>query len=259
MLELVFKARKFLRIMRARAWWTTLCRYRVAAGVEHVTVLQNVGQLGSIVDVGANRGQFALVARQCFPAAQIISFEPLLTPAGIFQKIFADDDMVVLHEAAIGPEAGEAIIHLAGRDDSSSLLPITTLQNMLFPGTAEVGVTTVKVVRLSDCVFRENIAAPALLKLDVQGFELQALVGCEDILGHFSWVYVECSFIELYAGQATADSVIAWLREQRFALVGVYHISYDKTGGAVQADFLFRRIDENDPYFCCDTKSVAGN
>jgi len=257
--ELIFKARKLLRIMRVRVWWATLCRYRVAAGVEHATVLHNIGQLGFIVDVGANRGQFVLVARRCFPAAQIISFEPLSAPAGIFREIFANDQKVVLHEAAIGPEAGEAIIHLSERDDSSSLLPITTRQNMLFPGTAEVGVATIKVVRLSDYVSRENITVPALLKLDVQGFELQALVGCEDVLEYFSWVYVECSFVELYAGQATADAVIAWLRERGFVLVGVYHMSYEEKGGAVQADFLFRRVDKDISYFYCDTKSVDGN
>ncbi|MHB8405676.1 MAG: hypothetical protein ACYDCJ_09670 [Gammaproteobacteria bacterium] len=58
---------------------------------------------------------------------------------------------------------------------------------------------------------------------------------------HFAWVYCECSFIELYAGQALADEVIAWLRERGFILNGVYNMAYDKTGKAVQADFLFKR------------------
>ncbi|KAA3619077.1 MAG: FkbM family methyltransferase, partial [Proteobacteria bacterium] len=37
-----------------------------------------------------------------------------------------------------------------------------------------------------------------------------------------------------------ADEVIDWLRERCFVLVGVYHMSYDRTGRAVQGDFLFR-------------------
>ncbi|MGA7966535.1 MAG: FkbM family methyltransferase, partial [Gammaproteobacteria bacterium] len=85
----------------------------------------------------------------------------------------------------------------------------------------------------------EEIASPALLKLDVQGFELPTLQGCEDLLSRFAWVYVECSFIELYEGQALADEVITWLRERGFALSGVYNMSYGRSGRAIQADFLF--------------------
>jgi len=59
-------------------------------------------------------------------------------------------------------------------------------------------------------------------------------------LSRFSWVYAECSFIELYAGQALAGEIVSWLRERGFDLAGVYNMSYDRIGRAVQADFLFR-------------------
>lgn len=153
----------------------------------------------------------------------------------------AGDDRARLVEAAIGPELGEAVIHLSARDDSSSLLPITARQNAIFPGTAETGTASVKVTRLTDEVVAEELTMPALLKLDVQGFELQALAGCEDLLDRFAWVYAECSFVELYAGQAFADAVIAWLRERGFVLRGVYNMAYEGDGRAVQADFLFGR------------------
>jgi hypothetical protein len=97
------------------------------------------------------------------------------------------------------------------------------------------------VVRLAEVLPASKVEAPALLKLDVQGFELQALAGCEDVLPRFDWVYVECSFMELYAGQSLADEVIAWLRERGLRLAGVYHMAYDDRGRAVQADFLFGR------------------
>ena len=67
------------------------------------------------------------------------------------------------------------------------------------------------------------------------------LAGCEDVLERFAWVYAECSFQELYAGQSFADAVIAWLRERGLRLAGVYHMAYDERGRAVQADFLFGR------------------
>ena len=105
----------------------------------------------------------------------------------------------------------------------------------------QAGTASIRVTRLSDALPAGEIVAPTLLKLDVQGFELPAMVGCEDVLEHFAWVYVECSFLELYAGQSLADEVIAWLRERGLRLAGVYNMSYDDRGRAVQADILFGR------------------
>ena len=101
----------------------------------------------------------------------------------------------------------------------------------------------VEVHRLDDVLQRADIAAPALLKLDVQGYELQALRGCETLLDAFAWVYCECSFVELYEGQVLADEVIAWLRAHGFALLGAYNMAFDHAARAVQADFLFGRGD----------------
>ncbi len=239
MTGLIAKAGKLAGILPVPLWRRALLRHRVAAGVEHAGVLRNLGAVETVVDIGANRGQFALAARHALPLARIVSFEPLPGPAALFRRVFDGDAGVKLVEAAIGPELGEAVIHLSARDDSSSLLPITDRQNALFPGTAEAGAATIRVARLADHVSAATIEAPALLKLDVQGFELAALAGCEDLLKRFAWVYVECSFMELYAGQAFADEVIAWLRERGFALHGVFHMAYDTHGRAIQADFLF--------------------
>jgi FkbM family methyltransferase len=180
-----------------------------------------------------------LAARRFHPEAQIISFEPLTAAAEKFAAVFAGDSRTSIVTAALGPTPGEAVIHVSGFDHSSSLLPITTTQETLFPGTAEVGTDTVQVCRLAEHV--SAIESPALLKVDVQGFELQALAGCEDLLDQFDLIYVEASFIELYAGQAFADDIIAWLHARAFTLRGVYDVALDDEGGAVQADFLFDR------------------
>ena len=76
-------------------------------------------------------------------------------------------------------------------------------------------------------------------KIDVQGFELEVLKGCEDILGKFAYAYIECSFTELYAGQALAYQIISWLEARKFNFTGIYNIGYDNFGKAVQGDFFF--------------------
>jgi len=213
----------------------------VAAGIEHNSVLQNL-DCRSVVDIGANRGQFALVARHNFPNANIISFEPLPEPAAVFRRVFSCDSAVTLHNAAIGSETGWCSMHVSARDDSSSLLPISSLQEKMFPGTSEVGTVDVRVAPLSALVDEDDIVGPAMLKLDVQGFELDALRGCESLLSRFEWVYCECSFVELYSGQKLAADVIDWLSSKGFRIKGMYNPAYDHEGLAIQADFLFSRM-----------------
>lgn len=229
---------KLAHILACGAYRRALLTRWVAAGIEHDRILPTL-KCRTVVDIGANCGQFALAARQRCPDAVIHSFEPLPGPARRFRQVFGRDERVVLNEVAIGPAPGTADMHVSGRQDSSSLLPITPLQDAVFPGTACVGQQTVRVARLTSCVGAQDIVAPALLKIDVQGYELETLKGCEELLERFAFVYVECSFVELYAGQALAAEVIAFLQERGFRLTGTYNTMYDKAGIAVQADLLF--------------------
>ena len=84
------------------------------------------------------------------------------------------------------------------------MLPITKAQSSMFPGAAEKETRQVSVLPLSQALVDTSIPLASLLKIDVQGFELDVLQGCEDILNRFSHLYIECSFIELYEGQALA-------------------------------------------------------
>lgn len=239
MSSLLTKAEKLSRLLQVQRWRRALKQHRVAASVEHQTVLQKLGPIQLVVDIGANRGQFALLARHQYPDAQIVSFEPLVGPASIYRKVFGGDQHVCVHEVAIGPEHDEVPIHISARDDSSSLLPISDLQAKTFAGTAEVGTASITVKPLDALLTSADISSPALLKLDVQGYEYQTLQGCESLLSQFSYIYCECSFVELYSGQRLASSVVDWLSARGFALAGIYNPYYDSTGLAIQADFLF--------------------
>lgn len=212
----------------------------VAAAIEHQRLLNSIN-CSTIVDIGANRGQFALVARHCFPNSIIISFEPLSEPAGKFRKVFQKDEKTILHQAAIGLCSEVRTMHVSQCDDSSSLLPISPVQTTIFPGTEEISTVKVRVAPLEEFLSADELRAPAMLKFDVQGFEYEALVGCESLLQHFVFVYCECSFLELYSGQKLAYEIIDWLSARGFSLVGIYNPYYDRLGKAVQADFLFSR------------------
>ena len=232
-----FRIKKIISIIFDPFLFTALMK-GAAAGVEHRPVLRNLN-VEYLVDIGANRGQFALIARKVYPQAIIHSFEPLEEPGQIFKKVFTGDPNVTLHSCAIGSEKTIASIHITMEDDSSSFLPITKTQSEMFPGATEKGTRQVSVLRLSQALGNTSIPHASLLKIDVQGFELEVLKGCEDILNNFTNLYIECSFLELYESQALAYEVIAWLEQRNFFLSGVYNMYYDKNGTAVQGDFLF--------------------
>ena len=235
------KILKAFRLVLVKAYLRALHK-GVAAAIEHQELLNSIN-CSTIVDIGANKGQFTLVARHCFPNSIIISFEPLSEPAAKFRKVFQKDEKTTLHQAAIGPSREITTMHVSQSNDSSSLLPISSVQTTIFLGTQEVDTIEVRVSPLDGFVSANELMPPAMLKLDVQGFEYEALVGCESLLQHFAFVYCECSFLELYSGQKLAHEIIDWLSTRGFGLVGVYNAYYDRLGRAIQADLLFSRID----------------
>jgi len=237
--DLLRRAQKMLRLMADRRFRAGL-RHGVAATIEHAGALAGRA-FASVVDIGANRGQFTQFAAGLYPQARIFAFEPLPGPYAVLARIAAGHQRTHTFRAAIGPRTATVRMHLMHPDDCSSLLAPTGRQTTTFPQTRLAGTLPVEMAPLHAFVGPGDLCAPALLKLDVQGFELAALEGCASLLDRFAAVYVECSFVPLYADQPLADEVLAHLREQGFRLTGIYNLARDHKGRAVQADFLCAR------------------
>lgn len=231
---------KLLRVLWVPEYRRAFLRTRVAASTEHDRILAGL-QLNTIVDIGANRGQFALCLRRLYPQAQIFSFEPLCRAALSWARIFESDSRARLFKKAIAAESGSATMHVSRWDGSSSLLPIGQAQRENFPFTEEASQETVETTTLDTCINADMIRDPALLKLDVQGSELAALHGCGTLLDQFRHVYVEASFVELYVGQALATEIVQFLLQRGFRLTCVANLSYGACERPIQADFLFSR------------------
>ncbi|WP_424938727.1 FkbM family methyltransferase [Algiphilus sp.] len=237
------KITKFIEILTVGKFRKQLLLKGVAAGVEHIPVLRSIKPIDFVVDVGANRGQFSIAARYIFPEARFIYFEPISFAAEKLKSTLSDQGgKIDVHEVALGSTRQTSKLHLSRREDSSSLLSIGSVQEEIFQGTEEVGFKEVSEAPLSDFIsagdFQER--GDALLKIDVQGYELEVLRGCAKLISYFKWVYIECSYVELYVNQSLASEVIDWLSERDFLLSGVYNTYYDRSGRAIQSDLLFR-------------------
>ncbi len=219
--------------------WRALAR-GVAPSIEHRTILQGL-DCDLLLDAGANRGQFSLMARLLHPGLAIHAYEPLPGEAAVYRQILGTHPGVALHELALGEQAGTAELHVSRSADSSSLLPIGELQSRLFPHTDEVGKHRVQVATLDSLPAHWSGAKRALLKLDVQGFELHTLRGARQALAHCSHVYAECSEVPLYDGQALFPEVSRFLESEGFKPLRRANEQW-ADGRLIQADHLFERI-----------------
>lgn len=197
-------------------------------------------KIGTVLDVGANRGQFARFARGLFPAAQIYSFEPLEDCYHEVVTSFNTDSKFRAFNLAIGAEEASVSMHRNKFDASSSMLEMTDAMPRNFPFAKSISEVKVQVRRLDDVTRELPMEPELLLKIDVQGYEEPVLAGAPDILSRARLVIVEVSFEPLYAGQALFDAIYRRLTDLGFRYCGNWEqIVSPLDGRVLQADAIF--------------------
>lgn len=199
----------------------------------------------TIIDVGANRGQFARYIGGFFPKAKLHCFEPLPAAADkLSEWVSASGANVQIHRLALGAETGSAKFwHHLDHDVSSSLLPATTENDELFPITRRREQLEVVVSTLDDEFFGKNVGnlGRMLVKLDVQGFEDRVIAGGRQVIGLADVVILEVSLASLYRHQATFTTILNELGELGLGYFGNLEQRHDRSGRPVYCDVVFVR------------------
>lgn len=188
-----------------------MCRTMAAMGVRPRTV----------VDVGANIGQFALAAAHMLRPEHLISLEPI--PEVYDQLTSLPIPAGTKFEAlcmALGETSGRADFCIMSQTVSSSLLPLGQLHRDLYPEICEKGKIPVSVQTLDGLLSGHPPSGPSLLKLDVQGAELAVLKGCRRLGDIFRWILLETSTIPFYEGGAGFAEIHAFLCGQGYRWLG---------------------------------------
>jgi FkbM family methyltransferase len=196
--------------------------------------------IGTVLDVGANEGQFIKSARVLFPQASILAFEPNPQLTKSLQNLLPPETGTVC-QIACGRKAGTMPLHLMKFSPASSLLRPTSLRIPDFPAAETEETIAVKVDRLDSVVKGHALARkPYLLKIDVQGFELEVLHGAVDILPDISAIVCEVNAVPFYQGQAGLEEIYAFARQHNFRLVDIGEpIRHRHSGEVLYFDVAF--------------------
>jgi FkbM family methyltransferase len=190
-----------------------------------------------IYDIGANQGDFVRQCLEYWPQAHFVCFEPLQGqvaelramarqyPQGqirVIEGLLGNDDRaeVVFHEAGTG---SSVLAEHVNKSIPTRLHPMRTL------ATARS---------------EFDLPLPTLLKLDVQGFELEILKGGESLLGRAEVILSEVNFLDIHENVPLAGDIMHWLNERNFVLYDICGMGRRPLDGALwQADFLFVKKD----------------
>lgn len=173
----------------------------------------------TIIDIGANEGQFTSKMLSILPNAQIHCFEPLLD---VFQKLklnFAEYDNVTVYNFGLGESNEETEIFNNEFSPSSSLLEMMNLHKDNFDFAVKVETKNVSIRRLNDC-FDIKIKRPLLIKIDVQGYEMYVLRGGDRVIEQADIIIIEASIYQLYKDQPLFDNIYSYLIDRGFRYAG---------------------------------------
>lgn len=204
--------------------------------------LRNEGINPSVIfDVGANAGQFAVAATTIWPQARILSYEPLSHIFPLLQAKARAYPRIEPRNMALGAQAKmDALMHVASQPASSSLLPMGEGHKQAALDVYETGTQRVSVGTLAEEIKNVSADGSAMLKMDVQGYEQNVLIGAYDELHHFDWIVFETSCFPLYEGETTFVEISQWLQTAGFAFYGPMDIHFaQSTSRLRQFEALF--------------------
>lgn len=188
----------------------------------------------TVIDIGAARGDFAAACATVFPDARYALVEPLAEFAEVLHRLRARLPGAVLVQAAVTTRPGMAILNVHPDLFGSSLY--REVESAPVNGTPrEVPVTT-----LDRMVLDFGLMPPFLIKIDVQGAELDALEGGTTTLEGTEFAILEASLFGFFAGGPQLADVVSYLKAKglvAYDIVGLSHRPLD--GALAQVDVAF--------------------
>lgn len=202
--------------------------------------LQNRGlSVRGIIDVGANYGVWTQMALQCFPQAAVIAIEPQVEMVPSLTNLCQNYPHVQLIQAGAGRSSGELVQTIWEDLAGSSFLPTVDPEKMSSGQQRKT-----RIVTIDDLLSSRPDFQPDLVKLDIQGFELEALAGASSLFGVTEVFIIETSLFPFLSNEPIAREIIEFMASKKYEIydiTGVLRRPYD--GALGQIDLAFAKKD----------------
>ena len=205
-------------------------------------LLLNHYKIDSILDVGANTGQYAKNIRAFGYTGRIVSFEPLSSVFTVLKKNAQRDPLWKVVNIALGEANDNRTINIAGNSRSSSLLPMLPIHLKYSPHTKYIGKERAK-MRTLDSIIGKYIRPneKIFLKVDTQGYEKRVVDGAINSLNKIIGMQLELSLVSLYEGESLLKDMLDFISEKGYNLVSLEPGFTIKTGQLFQVEAIFFR------------------
>ncbi len=197
-----------------------------------------------IIDVGANIGQYRDTIRKHVGfKGLIISFEPDPECFEVIKRKSENEPLWEVMEYAIGDKEDVLKLNIMeGSVFNSFLEPDSSESDLFSDGNTVKKVVEVPVKRLDSLLpelmdkFKfKNI----FLKLDTQGFDLEAFTGVLGEVDKIKGVQTEVSFTQLYKDAPTFDKSLKLFKENGFEVSGMYSLGEFRFPHALEHDCIY--------------------
>lgn len=170
-----------------------------------------------IIDAGAANGVISKKFSDAFPHSKVYSFEPIKATYEELVKTTEGNKNIIRINKAIGSMPGTSVINVLNRITSSSILDVNKrIADPVFSGSLKQANTEAITISTldSEIPFDNNVS---ILKMDVQGYELEILKGGTETLKRTDILLLEMQNHHYYTNAPMYFDLDKFLREQNFS------------------------------------------
>jgi FkbM family methyltransferase len=216
--------------LHRRSAWDRVRRATYEGGLEHLNRRGFVPR--TVIDVGVARGTPALY--ETFPEARFLLIDPLEESRPYMERIVRGLPRASYVLAAAGRQPGNMLFNAHPEIERSSAYWESDYLR------TDVATRTVPAVTLDQMKSEKKLEGPFLLKIDVQGAEIDVLEGSTEILRDTECILLETSLFEFFDGAPLAVEVVEYMNRIGYSIYDVWALQYRPHDDAlIMIDFAF--------------------